>query len=101
VLFTSPLRENIAYGSLDEVCDEQIRRQLKLLMREFILNFLISMMRFYRLKGKSFRGQKQAYVCQSFVETHLFYFLTKHHALDTKVKSGAEAIDDATRTERD
>ncbi|HRU47997.1 MAG TPA: ABC transporter ATP-binding protein, partial [Candidatus Syntrophosphaera sp.] len=102
VLFTRSVRENIAYGSLDEVSDEQIRKAAQVAhAEEFILNFPNQYDEILQTKGANLSGGQKQRLCiaRAIVgDPPILIFDEATSALDTESeKLVQEAIDDATQ----
>ena len=102
VLFTRSVKENIAYGSLEEVSDEQIRKAAQIAhAEEFILNFPSQYDEILQTKGANLSGGQKQRLCiaRAIVgDPPILIFDEATSALDTESeKLVQEAIDDATQ----
>ncbi len=101
ILFTRSIRENIAYGSLEEVSDEQIRKAARIAHAEtFILEYPQGYDEALQTKGANLSGGQKQRLCiaRAIVgDPPILIFDEATSALDTESeKLVQEAIDAAT-----
>ncbi|MFO8144242.1 MAG: ABC transporter ATP-binding protein [Candidatus Syntrophosphaera sp.] len=102
ILFTKSIRENIAYGSLDNVSNEQIKKAAKIAhAEEFILSFPDKYDEVLQTKGVNLSGGQRQRLCiaRAIVgDPPILIFDEATSALDTESeKKVQEAIDEATQ----
>ncbi|MGC9361333.1 MAG: ABC transporter ATP-binding protein [Candidatus Syntrophosphaera sp.] len=102
ILFTRSIRENIAYGSLEEVTDEQVENAARIAHAEdFILSFPEKYDEILQTKGVNLSGGQRQRLCiaRAIVgDPPILIFDEATSALDTESeKMVQEAIDEATQ----
>ncbi|MBW6514754.1 MAG: ABC transporter ATP-binding protein/permease [Candidatus Syntrophosphaera sp.] len=102
VLFTKSIRENIAYGTLEEVSDDQVRKAARIAhAEEFILAFPSQFDEILQTKGANLSGGQRQRLCiaRAIVgDPPILIFDEATSALDTESeKLVQQAIDEATQ----
>lgn len=102
VLFTKTIRENIAYGSLEELTDEEIKKAAQIAhAEEFILTLPDQYDQLLDIKGTNLSGGQRQRLCIAravVANPPILVFDEATSALDTdSEKKVQDAIDNATR----